>query len=163
VVEVQALPPTEAAQGWPVLATTVDAETWSDAQILRASQAQHSPVEPGLRWIKHPAAIPPMWLEQPERMAALARLTVGGWLVEGLLPRHVRRSRQDQAQHVPGHTGPPETPTAAVVMSLLTPVMMVQVPVEQITLRQVYGWQDHHHRVGDALGIDRSWYEAHST
>jgi transposase len=60
VVEVQALAQAEAAQGWTVLATTVDAETCSDAQILRAYQEQNSTVEPGLRWIKNPAAITPM-------------------------------------------------------------------------------------------------------
>jgi transposase len=163
VVEAQALTQTEAEQGWTVLATTVDAETCSDAQILRAYQEQNSTVEPGLRWIKNPAAITPMWLEKPERIAALAMLTVVGLLVYGLIQRQVRLYLQDQEQHVPGNKGPTDTPTAAVVMSLFTPVMMVQVQVDQITIRQVYGWQDHHHMVCDALGIDRSWYEAHST
>jgi hypothetical protein len=105
----------------------------------------------------------PMWLEKPERLAALAMLTVVGLLVYGLSQRHVRLSRQDQEQHVPGNKGPTDPPTAAVVMSLLTPVMMVQVQVDQLTIRQVYGGQDHHHMVCDALGIDRSWYDAHST
>jgi transposase len=163
VVEAQALAQAEAEQGWTVLATTVDAETCSDEQILRAYQEQNSTVEPGLRWIKNPAAITPMWLEKPERMAALAMLTVVGWLVYGLIQRQVRLYLQDQAQHVPGNKGPTDTPTAAVVLSLFTPVMMVQVQVDKTTVRQVYGWQDHHAMVCDALGIDRSWYEAHST
>jgi transposase len=163
VVDAQALTQTEAAQGWMVLATTVDAETCSDAQILRAYQEQNSTVEPGLRWIKNPAAITPMWLEKPERIAALAMLTVVGLLVYGLIQRQVRRYLHDHAQHMPGNKGPTDTPTAAVVMSLFTPVMMVQVQVDQTTVRQVYGWQDHHAMVCAALGIDRSWYEAHST
>ncbi len=163
VVEAQALAQAEAEQGWTVLATTVDAETCSDEQILRAYQEQNSTVEPGLRWIKNPAAITPMWLEKPERMAALAMLTVVGWLVYGLIQRQVRLYLQDHEQHVPGNKGPTDTPTAAVVLSLFTPVMMVQVQVDKTTVRQVYGWQDHHAMVCDALGIDRSWYEAHST
>ena len=85
VVEAPALAQAEAEQGWTVLATTVDAETCSDEQILRAYQEQNSTVEPGLRWIKNPAAITPMWLEKPERMAALAMLTVVGLLVYGLI------------------------------------------------------------------------------
>jgi transposase len=163
VVEAQALAQAEAEQGWTVLATTVDAETCSDEQILRAYQEQNSTVEPGLRWIKNPAAITPMWLEKPERMAALAMLTVVGLLVYGLIQRQVRLYLQDHEQHVPGNKGPTDTPTAAVVLSLFTPVMMVQVQVDKTTVRQVYGWQDHHAMVCDALGIDRSWYEAHST
>ena len=163
VVEAQALAQAAAEQGWTVLATTVDAETCSDEQILRAYQEQNSAVEPGLRWIKNPAAITPMWLEKPERMAALAMLTVVGLLVYGLIQRQVRLYLQDHEQHVPGNKGPTDTPTAAVVLSLFTPVMMVQVQVDKTTVRQVYGWQDHHAMVCDALGIDRSWYEAHST
>jgi transposase len=163
VVEAQALAQAEAEQGWTVLATTVDAETCSDEQILRVYQEQNSTVEPGLRWIKNPAAITPMWLEKPERIAALAMLTVVGLLVYGLIQRQVRLYLQGSEQHVPGNKGRTDTPTAAVVLSLFTPVTMVQVQVEKTTIRQVYGWQDHHGMVCDALGIDRSWYEAHPT
>jgi hypothetical protein len=162
-VEAQALVPTEAEQGWTVLATTVDAQTCADEQILRAYQEQNSTVEPGLRWIKNPAAITPMWLEKPERMAALAMLTVLGLLVYGLIQRQIRLYLQEHRQHVPGNKGPTETPTAAVVMSLFTPVMMVQMQVDKTTVRQVYGWQNHHGVVCDALGIEPSWYEAHPT
>ena len=59
-----------------VLATTVRAEVCGNADILRAYQDQTTTVEPGFRWIKNPAAIAPVWLEKPERIAALARLTV---------------------------------------------------------------------------------------
>jgi transposase len=94
-VETEAVPQTAAAQGWTVLATTIDAETCSDAQILRAYQEQNSPVELGLRWSKNPAAIPPVWREKPERIAALAMLTVLGLLVYGLIQRQVRRYLQE--------------------------------------------------------------------
>ena len=49
-----------------------------DADILQAYQDQNTTVAPGLRGIKHPAAIAPVWLEKPERIAALAMLTVLG-------------------------------------------------------------------------------------
>lgn len=70
VVEMDALPHAEEDHGWTVLATTVHAERWTDAEILQAYQEQNTTVEPGLRWIKHPAAIAPVWLEKPERIAA---------------------------------------------------------------------------------------------
>jgi len=163
VAEAEALPQTAVEQGWTVLATTVDAETCSDAQILRAYHEQNSTVEPGLRWIKNPAAITPVWLEKPERIAALAMLTVVGLLVYGLIQRQVRLYLQAHQQHVPGNKGPTATPTAAVVLSLFTPVMMVQVQVDKTIVQQVYGWQAHHGRVCDALGIERSWYETTPT
>lgn len=157
-VTAEALPQTPQAQGWTVLATTISPAVCSDEQILRAYQDQNSTVELGLRWIKNPAAITPMWLEKPERIAALAMLTVVGLLIYGLIQRQARRYLQEHQQQLPGNKGLPATPTAAVVMSLFTPVMMGQLQVEKTTVRQVYGWQDHHGMVCDALGIDRLWY-----
>jgi len=70
VVEVEALDKPEEEHGWTVLATTVSAAVCTDAEILQAYQEQHTTVEPGFRWIKNPAAIAPVWLEKPERIAA---------------------------------------------------------------------------------------------
>ena len=60
----------QAEEGWTVLATTVGGEACTDGEILRAYHDQHSTVEPGFRWIKNPAALAPVWLEKPERIAA---------------------------------------------------------------------------------------------
>jgi hypothetical protein len=106
VAEAQALIRAEQDQGWTVLTTTVDVETCSDEEILRAYQDQNSTGEPGLRWIKNPAAITPMWLQEPERMAALAMLTVVGLLVYSLLQHQVRLYLQEHQQHISGHKGP---------------------------------------------------------
>ena len=81
VAEVAALAHHEEANGWTGLAPTVNPEVCTDTEILQAYQEQHTTVEPGFRWIKNPAAIAPVWLEKPERIAALAMLTVVGLLV----------------------------------------------------------------------------------
>jgi hypothetical protein len=78
-VHPEAVVPPEEAHGWTVLATTVRPEMCTDVAMLQAYQAQHLTVAPGCRWIKNPAAISPVWLEKPERMAALAMLTVVGF------------------------------------------------------------------------------------
>src|SRR5262249_58054774 len=87
VAEVEALANPEEDNGWTVLATTVRAEVCGDADILQAYQDQNTTVEPGFRWIKNPAAIAPVWLEKPERIAALAMLTVIGLLVYSIIQR----------------------------------------------------------------------------
>jgi len=69
-VEVTALAQAEEDHGWAVLATTVPTEVGADAEMLQAYQEQNPTVEPGFRWLKTPAAIAPVWLEKPERMAA---------------------------------------------------------------------------------------------
>ena len=102
-VRVDAAPLKAAAeeQGWTVLATTVRPEVCTDVQLLQVYQEQNSTVEPGLRWITNPAAITPVWLEKPERIAALAMRTVVGLLVYALIQRQVRRYIQSQQQCLP--------------------------------------------------------------
>jgi len=157
-VERTALERAKDEQGWFVLATTVGAEECADTEILQVYQEQNTTVEPGFRWIKNPAAITPVWLEKPERIATLAMLTVMGLLVYALIQRQVRLYLRDHNQYLPGNKGATAIPTAAVVLSLFVQVMMVQLEVDTQVSFQVYGLQDYHLMVCDALGIDRLWY-----
>src|ERR671934_456558 len=163
VVEVDTLPNAEEDNGWTVLATTVRAETCTDADILCAYQEQTTTVEPGFRWIKNPAAIAPVWLEKPERIAALAMLTVVGLLVYSIIQRQVRLYLRMHDQQLPGNKGLTATPTAAVVLALFTQVALVQLWVDEHEVAQLSGIQPYHLLVCDALGLDSSWYEASST
>jgi hypothetical protein len=158
VVEVEALANPEEDNGWTVLATTVDAAVCSDTDILQAYQDQNTTIEPGFRWLKHPAAIAPVWLEKPERIAALAMLTVLGLLVYNVIQRQVRLSLRTHAQQIPGNKGLTATPTAAVVLALFTPVALVQLWIDEQEVAQFSGVQPHHRLVCDALGLDASWY-----
>ena len=125
-VEVEILSNSEEDTGWTVLATTVPPEGGTDAEILQAYQDQNTTVEPGFRWIKNPAAIAPVWRENPARMAALAMLTVVGLLVYSIIQRQVRLYLRTHDQQVPGNKGATATPTAAVVLSLFAQVAVVQ-------------------------------------
>jgi transposase len=138
----------------------VSPDVCSDAEILQAYQEQHTTVEPGFRWIKNPAAISPVWLEKPERIAALAMLTVLGLLVYAVLQRQVRLYLRTHAQQLPGNKGETATPTAAVVLSLFSPVVMVQFRLGTTEIHQMYGVQHSHLLVCDALGLDHTWYAA---
>ena len=161
-VEVEVLQNPEEDNGWTVLATTVRPEEGTDTEILQAYQDQTTTVEPGFRWIKNPAAIAPVWLEKPERIAALAMLTVIGLLVYSIIQRQVRLYLCSQKQQVPGHKGTTATPTAAVVLALFAPVALVQFWLGDHEVAQVYGVQPHHLLICDALGLDHAWYAAPS-
>jgi transposase len=161
-VEIEALANPEEDNGWMVLATTVGAEVCGDTDILQAYQDQNTTVEPGFRWIKNPAAIAPVWLEKPERIAALAMLTVVGLLVYSIIQRQVRLYLRTHDQQVPGNKGATATPTAAVVLALFAQVALVQCWIGEQEVEQIYGVQPHHLLCCDALGLDRSWYEAPS-
>jgi transposase len=159
VVHHEALVPSEDTHGWTVLATTLRPEVCTDAELLQAYQEQHITVEPGFRWIKNPAAISPVWLEKPERIAALAMLTVVGLLVSAVIQRQVRLYLRDHERHIPGNKGPTATPTTAVVFALFTPVTLVHFTVAQAPLLQIHGIQEEHRIVCEAMGIDHAWYQ----
>jgi hypothetical protein len=113
LVAVAALANPAKDNGWTVLATTVRAEVGGDADIFQAYQDQNTTGAPGFRWIKNPAAIAPVWLEKPERIAALAMLTVVGWLVSSLIQRQVRlhlRPHDCKSGSVPHSTGMEKRP-----------------------------------------------------
>jgi transposase len=158
VVAVEALANAEADNGWTVLATTIDAEVCTDVEILQAYQDQNSTVEPGFRWIKNPAAIAPVWLEKPERIAALAMLTVLGLLVYSVIQRQVRLYLCTHDQQLPGNKGMTATPTAAVVLALFAQVALVQLWIDAQEVTQFAGVRPYHLLVCDALGLDASWY-----
>jgi len=155
----EVLVPSEDAHGWTVLATTLRSEECTDAEMLQAYQEQHITVEPGFRWIKNPAAISPVWLEKPERIAALAMLTVVGLLVYAVIQRQVRLYLRDHDRQIPGNKGPTATPTAAVVFALFTPVTLVHFAVDKAPILQVHGIQEDHLIICEAVGIDHTWYQ----
>ena len=162
MVEVEALANPEEDNGWTVLATTVGAEVCTDAEILEAYQEQHTTVEPGFRWIKNPAAIAPVWLEKPERLAALAMLTVVGLLVYSVIQRQVRLYLRTHDQQLPGNKGMTATPTAAVVLALFSQVALVQLWIEEHEVVQIAAVQPHHRLICDALGVAHAWSAAPS-
>jgi transposase len=159
VAHCEALVPSEDAYGWTVLATTLRPEVCTDTEMLQAYQEQHITVEPGFRWIKNPAAISPVWLEKPERIAALAMLTVVGLLVYAVIQRQVRLYLRDHERHIPGNKGPTATPTAAVVFALFRPVTLVHFAVDNAPILEVHGIQEDHRIVCEAVGIDHAWYQ----
>src|SRR4030095_11072581 len=134
----------------------------TDAEILQAYQEQHTTVEPGFRWIKNPAAIAPVWLEKPERIAALAMLTVVGLLVYSIIHRHLRLYLQTHHQPLPGNKGMTAIPTAAVMLALFASVVLIQLEIDGQQIAQIYGVQPHHLLICDALGLDHAWYEVPS-
>jgi hypothetical protein len=159
IVYREALVPAADTYGWAVLATTVPPEVCTDTEILQAYQEQHITVEPGFRWIKNPAAISPVWLEKPERIAALAMLMVVGLLVYTVIQRQVRLYLCEHERQIPGNKGLTATPTAAVVFALFTPVMLVYSTVDNIPSLQGHGVQDYHRLICDAVGIAQTWYQ----
>jgi heme/copper-type cytochrome/quinol oxidase subunit 2 len=99
-----------------------------------------------------------VWLEKPERIAALAMLTVLGLLVYSVIQRQGRLYLRTHDQQLPGNKGLTATPTAAVVLALFTQVALVQLWIDEQEVTQLSGVHPQHRMVCDALGLDSSWY-----
>ena len=81
----------------------------------------------------------PVWLEKPERIAALAMLTVLGLLVSSVIQRQVRLYLRTHDQQLPGNKGLTATPTAAVVLALFAQVALVQLWIDEQEVMQLSG------------------------
>ncbi len=112
----------------------------------------------GFRWIKNPAAIAPVWLEQPERITALAMLTVLRLLVYSVIQCQVRLYLRTHDQQLQGNTGMPPMPTAAVLLALFFQIALAHFWGDGQAVAQLSGLQPYHLLVCDALGLDASWY-----
>src|SRR5262249_17919883 len=100
----------------------------------------------------------PLWLEKPERIAALAMLTIVGLLVSSILQRQLRLYLRTHDQQLPGNKGTTATPTAAVVLALFAHLALVRLSIGDQAMEQIEGVQPHHLLLCDALGLDVSWY-----
>jgi hypothetical protein len=85
-------------------------------------------------------------------------LTVLSLLVSSGIQRQVRLYLRPQDQQLPGNTGLPATPTAAVVLALFTQGALGQLWRDDQEVAQLSGVQPYHLLVCDALGLDSSWY-----
>lgn len=120
---------------------TCSACNYHEALPQKISPIIRGSLERGFRWIKNPAAISPVWLEKPKRIAALAMLTVVGLLVYGLIQRQVRQYLAQHEASIPGNKGPTDIPTATVIFESFATVRRVELTLEDMTVSQIQGWK----------------------
>jgi transposase len=112
-------------EGCFVLATDVlEEQRLSDVELLQAYKGQQR-VETSFRWAKNPAAIAPIFLEKPTRIAALGFVYLVALLVYTLVERQVRRGLAESGESVGKGARATEKPTAQTVFRLLQGVAAV--------------------------------------
>jgi transposase len=118
-----------------VLATNVlEAEHLPDADLLRAYKGQPA-AELSFKWAKNPAAIAPIFLETPTRIAALGCVYLIALLVYTLVERQVRHSLAQRRETLPDRPAPSQRPTARTVFQLMRNIAVVTLV-----------WAEHLHR-----------------
>jgi len=112
-------------EGRFVLATHVlDAQELTDAELLRAYNGRPA-AELSFKWAKNPAALAPIFLETPTRIAALGCVYLIALLVYTPVERHVRKALAECGGPLPNRPAPSQRPTARTVFSLMRNLAVV--------------------------------------
>lgn len=143
-------------EGRFVLATNVLApRDLSDVDLLRAYQGQPA-VELSFQWAKNPAAMAPIFLETPTRIAALGCVYLIALRVSTLAERPVRKALAARGETLPDRPAPSQRPTARTVFHLRRHLGVVTVQWAGRCHRQVTRLNVHQLHVIRLLGYEAS-------
>jgi transposase len=135
-----------------VLATNVVAvQDLSDTDLLRAYKGQPA-AELSFKWAKHPAAIAPIFLETPTRIAALGCVYLIALLVYSLVERQVRKALVERGETLPDRPTANQRPTARTVFQLMRHIAVVTLEWIGRSHRQVTTLTPHQLHVISLLG-----------
>jgi transposase len=141
-----------------VLATNVlDAQQLTDADLLQAYKGQPA-VELSFKWAKNPAAIAPIFLETPTRIAALGCVYLIALLVYTLVERQVRKQLAERGDTLPDRPAPSSRPTARTIFQLMRNLAAVTIVWAGQRYRQVTPLNPVQLRVLNLLGYEESIY-----
>jgi len=123
-----------------VLATDhLDRDAWPDERILEEYRHQHI-VEghTGFRWLKGPAAVAPMFLKSPHRIAALGLVFILALMVRNYIQWALRDRLAEQDEHLPNmNDQPTQKPTTESAFRLFTHVSVVLVVTSGTVVRRI--------------------------
>jgi len=135
-----------------VLVTNVLApQDLSDSDLLRAYKGQPA-AELSFKWAKNPAAIAPIFLETPTRIAALGCVYLLALLVYTLVERQVRQSLAARGDTLPDRPAPSQRPTARTVFQLMRNIAVVTLAWTGRSHRQLTTLNPHQLHVLSLLG-----------
>lgn len=133
--------------------------TISDAEMLDRYKDQYH-VEHGFAWLKSTAAINPMFVELPRRIASLGFLYCIGLMVWSLMQRTVRKRLKELGKGLPYHRNKPsDRITTRFLFELFSKVQSIEVSTGQGPARkQVLGMDQWTHLACQALGCRANAY-----
>jgi transposase len=145
------------ARHFVLITDHIDKATWSDEQVFAEYRKQHI-IEnhSGFRWFKREAAVAPMFLKTPRRIAALCLVFVLALMVRNFLQFTLRQRLLEEDEMVPYYGRRPDTqkPTAEVVLNLFAGVQVVHVIVDgEVVERRLAHLGDAAHKVLRLLDI----------
>lgn len=146
-------------EGCFVLATDVlDEAELSDAELLRAYKGQHR-VETSFRWAKNPAAIAPIFLEKPTRIAALGFVYLVALLIYTLVERQVRQALAERGEQVGKGARATERPTARTVFRMMRGISCAVLSIGGVIKKQVTTLEEEQDHILELMGFGKDVYD----
>jgi len=134
----------------------LDSERWPDTRIFAEYRHQHI-IEghTGFRWLKGPAAVAPMFLKTPRRIAALGLVFVLALMVRNYIQWTLRRRLEEEDETLPNmNDQPTQKPTTESAFRLFVHVSVVLVYVYgTVVQRLLHGLTDHAKKVLRLLNV----------
>jgi len=135
----------------------LDAVKWPDARVFETYRAQRAiEIHTGFRWLKGPAAVAPVFLKLPHRIAALGMVFLLALMVRNWIQARIRARLAATDQKLPNmNDRPTSSPTTECVFRLFQHVNAVLVRKDGSVLdRRVHGMTDLTERALTLLEFD---------
>ncbi len=130
----------------------------SDEEMATA-YGQQWRVEHGFAWLKSGAAINPMYLESPRRIAALCMVYHIALMIHTLIHRGVRHGLKKRGWELPYHRNKPsDNITAKFTYELFSNVTTQVITDGNESEKRIYGLDEHTEKAVVALGVTTSAY-----
>ena len=126
---------------------------------MTAAYGQQWRVEHGFAWLKSGAAINPMYLESPRRIAALCMIYHIALMIHTVIQRGVRHGLKKQGCKLPYHRNKPsDNITAKFTYELFRNVTTQTITDGCETEKRIYGLDEHTEKAVVALGLSTNAY-----
>lgn len=146
-----------------ILVTNIlDSSRMTDAEILKAYKGQSS-VETNFKWAKNPAAVAPIFLKDPKRIAVLGFVYLVALMVYTLMQRQIRQSLKRDQKSIPGNKGLTDNPTGRVLFQNMRGIAVVVVSLGESVFKQVTNFTQLHEDILNYFAFDTAIYQSLKT
>ncbi|MDL1940690.1 hypothetical protein [Candidatus Jettenia sp. AMX1] len=136
----------------------LDCSGMTDTEILKAYKGQ-SAVETNFKWAKNPAAVAPVFLKDPKRIAVLGFVYLVALMVYTLMHRQIRQSLKQAQKTLPGNKGYTDNPTGSVLFQNMRGIAVVVISLSKSTLKQITNFTQLHTDILRYFSFDVEIYQ----
>ncbi|UJS17976.1 MAG: IS1634 family transposase [Candidatus Jettenia sp.] len=142
-----------------ILVTNIlDCTGMTNTEILKAYKGQ-SAVETNFKWAKNPAAVAPIFLKDPKRIAVLGFVYLVALMVYTLMQRQIRQSLKQAQKTIPGNKGYTDNPTGRVLFQNMRGIAVVVISLGKSILKQITNFTQLHTDILRYFSFDGEIYQ----